>query len=317
MNGEAEGTKHALLSEASLVAGLGVVAYGLSFAYEASYFAAFGIPLHLVQTRLDTIFAVAGTLSAAAFLVYGIVNFLAMTWPRHPALQIKIVRIAVILLYPLWPIILFGTVEGDVQAILMTLLAVGVFEFAWPVFVFRDRRRILDRFEADEDAEAPTRSRTLFGRIYGIAGPFAYAAVVTVYFAIFLAHTAGRAEATRKRDFYVLDENPKVLVVRIYPDLLIGVRLNESGEVDRRLVVRTLNEQPLVLRKQRLGPLRFPSYPESQVRQVEPNPAVLVPKVNPRPWNWVQAHKIGCCTMGESQSWPRSHLDQSLARAGQ
>jgi hypothetical protein len=59
--------KRNVLSDAVLVSLAGVLAYSLTFLHEAAYFRTFGLPLHLVQTNLDTALAVAVAAGGFAF----------------------------------------------------------------------------------------------------------------------------------------------------------------------------------------------------------------------------------------------------------
>ena len=247
-----------LLSDALLLSLLSVFFYALAFVYEAAYFEAFGIPRQLVHTSLDAVFVLAATVGGAVFLLYGIVNMIAMLWPKHPVVQIKIIRISLLLLLVLWPGLVYGFRPVDSMPILIAVLGVVVLEFAWPIFVFRDRASLAERFLADESTEDPVRARTLFGRLQVTSGPLAYGIVLGGYLALILARSAGNAEATRTKDFFFFEEEPGWLVVRAYPDRLVAAAFDATTDaVEPRIMVRAISPTGVRLVRKTVGPLKL------------------------------------------------------------
>jgi hypothetical protein len=96
------------LPEALFIAILTVGAYWLSFRYEAGYLSAFGLPPYLVEVSLQTTLLVAFALSAGVCIVFCLVNFSLLLWPEHPAIQNKLFRVGVLLLFPLWYMLNYG-----------------------------------------------------------------------------------------------------------------------------------------------------------------------------------------------------------------
>jgi len=183
---------------------------------------------------------------------------IAMLWPRHPVVQIKIIRISVVLLLGLWPGLVYGFSREDFTPILISLLFVVVFEFAWPILVYRDKASVGERFFADEVGESASRARTLFGRLQVAAGPLAYGLVLGGYLALILAGSAGNAEATRTEEFFFLEEEPGWLVVRAYPDRLVATAFDATtGTIEPRIMVRAISTAALRLVKKRVGPLKL------------------------------------------------------------
>lgn len=87
--------------EALFIAILTAGAYWLAFRYEAGYLSGFGLPPHLVEVSLQTTLIVALALSGAIWILFLIINMILMLWPEHPAIQEKVFRVGVILLFPL------------------------------------------------------------------------------------------------------------------------------------------------------------------------------------------------------------------------
>jgi hypothetical protein len=246
------------LSEGIVFSSAGILFYGLAFAYEAAYFRAFGAPLHLIHVSLDSVFVIGATVSSAAFFLYTVINAMALFWPKHRTLQVKIFRSAFLLFLVTWPGFVFGFKYIDYYIILVVLLAVVAFEIAWPIFVFRDKPLLADRIEADEVAEAPTFSRTIFGRFQVAFGPFAYALMMVVYFSFSLANSTGREEATRRKEFMFIEQDQSWLVVRAYPDRLIAVAFDSKTKtVEPRVMVRSIGETGISLVLKSVGPLNL------------------------------------------------------------
>ena len=69
------------ISEATLITVASAIAYSVAFLYEAGYFSAFNIPLHLIQMQLDTVLIILITLSTVSWSLFSFINFIAITWP--------------------------------------------------------------------------------------------------------------------------------------------------------------------------------------------------------------------------------------------
>jgi len=252
------GSRPRFLSEAVALSLLGGFIYALAFVYEAGYFGAFGVPLHLIQTNVDAVFVLAITVGTALFVVFGVINMIAIFWPEHPIIQMKIVRVTVLLFLVMWPGLLYGFTAVDRMVILVAVLILVLLEVAWPVFVYRKRPTLAKRFEADESAENPIRARTLFGRLQLAAGPLAYGVALGGYLVLVLAHSAGRAEAMRKEEFFFLQDDPRWLVVRVYPSQIVAVLFDSSsGAIQPELIVRPIDAAGVRLVKKQVGPLKL------------------------------------------------------------
>jgi hypothetical protein len=226
------------LPEALFVALLTGGAYWLAFVYEAGYLSSFDLPPHLVEVSLQTTLIVALALSGAIWVVFSVINIFLMSWPKHPAIQQKVFRIMLMLLFPIWHLLNYGFRTQDWVYYGIFLVFIVILELVWPLLVFRKKGSLRERFIADEIAEASPQERTIFGRIFDAFGPGAYGLLLLFVIGSLLAHTAGRAKAETQKEYFVFADAPDVAVVRIYHDTIIAVPF------DRR--TRTIQSQVIV-----------------------------------------------------------------------
>ena len=247
-----------LVSEATLLALMTALAYSIAFFYEAGFLDAFGIPYQLARIETYTILIVLLSISGSLYLLFAVGNLIAMLWPVNPLLQDKIIRIIFMLILPIWWVLNYGIRREDLWFFLLILGLVALFEFIWPIIMFRGKKTLLEKFEADEIAEQGHRSRTLFGRLFSVVGPFFYVIILVSYLGCRLAFEAGRAKALTSKDFFVLDNLPDVAIVRVYPDLLIGLPFEKETKTVRGDLILMKVSENVMIRMSRInaGPLK-------------------------------------------------------------
>jgi hypothetical protein len=246
------------LPEALFIAALTAGAYWLSFRYEAGYLSAFGLPPHLVEVSLQTTLLVAFALSGAIWVVFWLVNFFLLLWPEHPAIQNKLFRVTVLLLFPLWYMLNYGLRVQDWPVYAIPLVLIAIFEFFWPLLVFSNKPTLRERFIADEITEAQVRDRGIAARILVAFGPAAYGLLVLFVLGGMLAHTAGRANAETQEEYFIFANAPDVAVVRVYNDRVIGVSFDRgTRDVQPQVTVQKIGTEKLILTLDvNVGPLK-------------------------------------------------------------
>jgi len=249
-----------LMTDVALLSIVGVFFYGLAFIHEAGYFAAFGIPYSLVQTSLDTVFAIAAAVSTGIFVLFAMGNLVALAWPKYAVMRMKLVRCLVLLLIVAWPGLVHGFRVADRIPLLFMLAVLLLFEFMLPLIIHRKKPSIIARFEAYEASEDDTRAKALLGRIQAVTSPVAYTLIIGSLLALYLAHSAGTAAAARSKEFYFLVEDPTSLVVRVYPDSVITVGFDpNTNTVKSAFLVRSIGEHGVALERKHVGVVRFPN----------------------------------------------------------
>ncbi len=256
------------LSDALFLALVTVGAYWVSFCYEAGYLSGFGLPIHVVQISLSTTLVVALTLSGAAYVLFTIINFALLHWPEHPAIQEKVFRIGLMLLFPLWQLLIYGPRRKDWFVYMFPLALIALFEFIWPFLVYPNRGSLRERFIADETAEAPVRNRLMFPRIHKIVGTSGSFVLLLSLVGSLCAHRAGQAAAETQKEYFVFADAPDFAVVRMYSDTIIRVQFDRKTKaVQPRVIVRKIGtEKVMLIRDADLGPL------EKQIPKVPTKP---------------------------------------------
>jgi hypothetical protein len=246
------------LPEALLIAILTAGAYWLAFRYEAGYLDGFGLPPYLVEVSLQTTLVVALAISSITWILYSIINFILMYWPKHPAIQEKVFRVLFLLLVPFWHLINYGFRAQDWVIYVSFFIIIAVFELFWPLLVYRDKSTLREKFIADEIAESKVRERGIAGRVYAAFGPAAYGLLILFIFGGTLAHTAGRAKATTQKAFFVFADEPDIAVVRMYRDMIIAIPFDRKTKIlQAQLVIRRIGTENLTLRfNADAGPLK-------------------------------------------------------------
>lgn len=223
-------------------------AYWLTFRYEVGYLSGFGLPPDIVEVSLQTTLIVALALSGAIWIVFSILNVVLILWPEHPAIQMKVFRIILMLLIPLWHLLNYGFRAQDWIFYVVFFVFVGVFEIIWPLLVFRKEPTLRERFIADEIAEAPVMKRGIASRIFAAFGPAAYGLFVLLILGGSLAHTAGRAKASTQREYFVFADAPDIAVVRMYHDTILAVPYDKKTRtVKAQVIIRKIGTENVKL----------------------------------------------------------------------
>jgi len=217
-----------IITEGILLAVITGLIYWISMSYEVAYLGEFGIPSEFAEVRLETILLMFFAFSGVGWLFFSTANFLAMAWPKHPALQEKLLRIGVALLIPIWTFFSFGFRQKDIVLYLFVIFLLVFIEFLWPIVVYKKEGSLLDRFVADEAREGPARSRTLISRLAAISGPFAYILIILGLFGSSLARITAQAKAQKQSEYSVLVNEPTLAVIRLYSDKILGVKFDEE-----------------------------------------------------------------------------------------
>jgi len=247
---ESERTKFfGVVPEALFIALLTAGAYWLTFRYEAGYLSGFGLPPHLVEVSLQTTLTVTFAVSGVIWALFMIINLVLMFWPSHPAIQDKVFRVGIMLLFPFWHLFNYGLRVQDWIIYVISFVFIMGFELIWPLLIFRDKQTLLERFISDEIAESGARGRTIAGRIFAAFGPAAYSLLLLFILGSFLAHSAGRAKAVTQKDFFVFIDTPDIAVIRMNRDMILAIPFDRKTKIlERQVVIRKIGTENVILR---------------------------------------------------------------------
>jgi hypothetical protein len=247
------------ISEAAIITTVSVIAYSIAFLYEAGYFSVYNIPLHLIQVQLDTVLIVLLTLSSVFLTLFFLINFITTIWPESWVIQIKLLRICLILIFPLWRLLLYGWESKDWLLYFIPLFIIILLEFILPLITYRKKKSLKEKFEADEIAESKPRSKTIFGRMQSFLGPIGYATILIFFLLCKMSYDAGIAKAHTQKKYYFLNDSTDTLVIRVYKDMIIGVKYNNvKKNINSSVILNKIGgNQPIELLFKNVGPLNF------------------------------------------------------------
>ncbi|MFX0202363.1 MAG: hypothetical protein ACFFCW_40165 [Candidatus Hodarchaeota archaeon] len=251
------------MSEGILLVFIPLVAYFYTFIYNAGFNSVFAIPNEFIEIQLGKAFIT--LISIAGVLLMGIMlaNLLVIFWPARDIIRIKMTRILVVSAPFLWKFFLFGAQFWEEwfrsHFFLYVIIGVGILEFVFPIFRFRDESTYIEKLEAEEDHEEMARGRSLFGILQARIGTPRYILIIALIFGALFAYDTGRSVAIKKKDYQVLQGTPEVVVLRINDDLLICAPFDRSSrKVERQLIIKRLGEKSeIILKKERIGPLKI------------------------------------------------------------
>jgi hypothetical protein len=246
MNENKSSTFTILFSEALLIAILTAGAYLVAFSYEAGYLSKFSVPLYLIKINIEILLFLLG-------------NFIAMLFPEHPALQEKVIRILILLIFPISNLINYGLRKEDIKLYLITFCIIILLEILWPFIIFRKEKSIKNRFIADEIAESKVKARGILGRLHLSIGPLFSNLIYIIILGAILANSAGKAKAITQKEYYLLGDNSNIVIIRIYSDMLIGISVDSKTKlIGEKIIIQKIGENHKIeLFSSKIGPLNF------------------------------------------------------------
>ncbi|MEQ9617824.1 MAG: hypothetical protein RIG61_01460 [Deltaproteobacteria bacterium] len=246
-----------LIPEATLIAIFTACSYWIAFVYEVGYFKTFDIPYNLIQLKLESVLTVFVLLIGVLWLVFLIGNFLAMFWPTHPALKVKAVRVSLIILLLLIHIINYGFRRTDWIIYIFFGVVLIIFELIWPILVHSKKKNFSEKIIADEVAEEPARSKSIFGRIFNLIGPAGYNLLLFIFVSSWLAYTQGVAKAETTKEYYVVQDT-NLVVVKMYPEVIYCVPFNPESKalLPKLIILSSYDKGTIELEMKKIGPLK-------------------------------------------------------------
>ncbi len=251
------------VSEGTLLALLTAGAYWIAYRYEVAYLGAYGFPSDLPRASAQSTLVVVLALSGGIWTLFLVGNMVAMSWPSHRAMREKLIRVSFVVVLTLWNLISYGPRRKDLSLYLGVAGFLILVEVVWPILVYRKKGKIRERFIADEEAEASTRDRLLWSRLFMAVGPTAYLLGLAIFFGGQMASTAGDAKARRQTEYLVYASEPEVAVVRFYDDVALCVHVDVAKRTVDRIILRPNTGKGMTFKKATIGPLELPANPHT------------------------------------------------------
>lgn len=258
---DSENRKFSWLTDSVLLAVLPVLAYLISFQYESGYASAFYIPIELISINLTSIFISLGFLLLFVFYSSQIISVIQIVFMNKLNRILKWMIICFTVLFALAPILFdFRYVWKEFTIISSVIIIVVFLNFGVPLFTQRGKGPYIEKLRAEyaTDSEVKTVYDRFLDGLFGIAGPKVYFAMIfLIILIIVIMPLAGFFRARTARDFYTINKNQDLVVLRIYGDNLICAPINkEKKEVTAGIIiVKFSDESKGVLRLEKVGPL--------------------------------------------------------------
>lgn len=249
------------ISEGMIIALSSVVAYLLAFYYEKGYASVFKIPTSLISINLTSVLIFGAVLINIIIFVLPYANLLLMLTVHrvNPVIQRAINLIIILFLIVMVQIYFFGFSNWKNWSYLLVILVVSLFfQFVFPL-ISQSGKTYVEKLEAQEETERQfTDSNVLVQNKFGNNTLWI---IVFVFAGIYIALSAGMAEAIKQEEFLVTNTTPELVVLRIYGDNIIGVPFNRiTGDVEQSFsVIKNTGETGLVLHLEILGQIHLPS----------------------------------------------------------
>lgn len=249
------------LSDGVMVSIVTGAAYATAYAYEVGSARAFGIPIGLIDMQLmPSLFATVVSLGALLFVFVQSADALsALVIPKtdeHPVITaLRVPFILVVLAYGFW------LVGGAAVFSRRDWLVFAAAMVAWallrltPGLLFRQLRigykeKLRAWHQFDVALQGPL-NRLLFGSLGSLT-------VVLVLSGVFvlLGLTGGYAQSKRQDVFFITNQKPETVVLKIYGDRVITAEFRrQEKKIGRLYQVLKIDAAGLTLRQERIGPL--------------------------------------------------------------
>ncbi len=248
------------ISDGLIVAVCSIVAYLITFVYEAGFLGVFKIPLGFITLNLTTVFIVASGLLFIVLLGLSIVNFVypfVASKSEGNSVYRSLKRFSPLFILLLVLFVLFGSNWKEWLPCLIIVIFYSFLEFAFPLITQRTHKTYHDKLDSQEVTEAQVDTLVDYAR-----RRFGYRTLyVFAWMCLFLviSYSAGRAEAFRKDEFLVLPTHPEAVVLRIYGDIMISAPFDRERKIIHRslFLTRVPNDSKLILKVEKVGPLRL------------------------------------------------------------
>lgn len=272
------------ISEGVLLALLSAGAYLLAYYYEKGYASAFNIPTSFINISLSSILTFGTILVGLILFLMPFINFFFMvTVGRiHPALLRAIIPIAFIFIFLLIQVYFFGfQTLRDWYLVLIYVVVFSLLQLAFPLI--QSGKTYVSKLEAQEKIDGEVVDA--YALIQNKFGKDSLLVIIAFILGMYIALSAGRAEAINQKDFLVTNSTPELVVLRIYGDNLICVPFDRiTGEIEQNFsVIKNTGDISLALKLEELGQLHLPTATPSAITTLTPLPIETVTHTIPTP----------------------------------
>jgi hypothetical protein len=242
------------------VAAISVGGYLVAFAYEAGYMTRFGVPIAFITLNLTSVFIAILALFSVIMVAFLAVNAVyPMLLKAEGPVRRALVRNSPFLIILLVMLIIYnGTGEFWGWLFVAGLVLIG--EFIFPLVTQRGKMTYREKLEANEKmvGDHDDSSSSLIGILGSTPGGLAGVCAVGYFVLIlYFSFALGTSKALKQKDFLVVADKKKMVVLRVYDGQLLCVPFDRATKrLERSLVLLDRSkENGLRLDWEQLGPL--------------------------------------------------------------
>jgi hypothetical protein len=266
------------ISEGIILALLSAGSYLFAFYYEKGYASVFNIPTSFISVNINSILVFGTILASILLIVLPFVNmFIFLTTGRvHPIIQRSLISVLFLGVVLLFQIYIYGLSNWRSWILILIFLVIFLFlDFVFPVLTQRGKTYV-GKLESQEEFDQQFTS--FFSLLRAKLGNTALMIVAVFLVGMYIASTAGTAEAIRQDSFLVTNTSPELVVLRIYGDNLICAPFDRaSGEIEQSFsIIKSSGETGLVLKLENVGKLHVPTPTPSVIPTSTPLPTEAI-----------------------------------------
>ncbi|OFV99504.1 MAG: hypothetical protein A3H28_08665 [Acidobacteria bacterium RIFCSPLOWO2_02_FULL_61_28] len=233
-----------------------LVAYVLTYVYEAGYCKFFGLPWEFISPNWTSVFIATGALLGLAMVLFVLVEPLFIIFGSSVVsgpIRRRLSRLSVVMLFCLTSTILFVRYWGYWIAPFLLLFFFAFLEFVLPLATQRGKGTYVEKLEAQDAVDDRLESLTdVAAKRLGLS---AFTVLFLVFVLVVISYDAGLGAAMKQENFMVLEDTPDSVVLRIYGDRIIAAEFDrETKVVSRRFKIVSVDGTALRLEK--VGPLK-------------------------------------------------------------
>ncbi len=242
--------------EGLIITSVPIVAYLLTFAYEAGFASFFSIPLKFISVELTGVFVAGGGLLAVFVSLFFLMELMWMLFPRTDNAIFRCVwRLVPAFLLFVGLLFLYGAHWRGWVLVLVSLVFVAWLELGSPLITQRHTAGYCEKLRAQEEIE-----RKVGGLLAHVAMRYGRAPLLLILYlviALVIFYSAGRARALRQEQFLLPTAPSGTVVLQIYGDRLICAPFERATKEVRKsfIVLKMPGDSGVILHLEKVGPL--------------------------------------------------------------
>ncbi len=247
------------ITEATIVGILGISAYLLAFIYEYAYLSKFGIPAELIRISLEQVFIVILIIGSFFLGVLFLSNILFMIMTKYDNIKPFLYRWLFYFVY-LSSLLFFYRLRKKEMVLCIILISfLLIVEVILPLIFHRKEKSFVGKLIASDIAEQRATENDLWSVIIKNIGLNSFRIILFYIITISITFNAGVGKAELAKEYYLLADNPNIIVLKMSSDMLICVPYDASSKKikDTFMIYKLGPKDKYEFVRQKIGPLNF------------------------------------------------------------